>query len=286
MDSPYRGGRGHPGRAAARPDRDDRYVVMGSKALERSGHHVLAYDARGHGSPIGRRQPTPTPTRTSARPRRGAGRARHRPRRPRGRFDGRPHALRLALEQPERVAGLVVITPSYDEDDFGDDDSLPAGTRSAEGLRTAGSRASSRPTATPACPRLARDDAAGHPPAAGRARASRGGRRRASARPALAAVRAVDDLAAISVPTVVVADRDEADPATRWRWGRPTRGDPRRAAGRRGAGQVADRLAGRPALAGHRRGDRRGVSGLTAGRAAPSAGYGDPLARSSASSRA
>ena len=26
-----------------------RYVVMGSKALERSGHRVIAYDARGHG---------------------------------------------------------------------------------------------------------------------------------------------------------------------------------------------------------------------------------------------
>ena len=26
-----------------------RYVVMGSRTLERSGHRVLAYDARGHG---------------------------------------------------------------------------------------------------------------------------------------------------------------------------------------------------------------------------------------------
>src|ERR671939_1970529 len=26
-----------------------RYVVMGSKALERGGHRVIAYDARGHG---------------------------------------------------------------------------------------------------------------------------------------------------------------------------------------------------------------------------------------------
>src|SRR5262245_13240883 len=27
-----------------------RYVVMGSKSLERSGHRVVAYDARGHGA--------------------------------------------------------------------------------------------------------------------------------------------------------------------------------------------------------------------------------------------
>jgi len=31
-----------------------RYVVMGSRTLERSGHRVIAYDARGHG----RRVPT------------------------------------------------------------------------------------------------------------------------------------------------------------------------------------------------------------------------------------
>ncbi|MBA3749191.1 MAG: alpha/beta hydrolase, partial [Solirubrobacterales bacterium] len=27
-----------------------RYVVMGSSALQRGGHRVIAYDARGHGS--------------------------------------------------------------------------------------------------------------------------------------------------------------------------------------------------------------------------------------------
>ena len=34
-----------------------RYVVMGSSALERSGHRVIAYDARGHG----RSSPAPDP---------------------------------------------------------------------------------------------------------------------------------------------------------------------------------------------------------------------------------
>src|SRR5919204_442231 len=35
-----------------------RYVVMGSRALERSGHRVVAYDARGHG----RSAPAPEPS--------------------------------------------------------------------------------------------------------------------------------------------------------------------------------------------------------------------------------
>src|SRR5204862_2037133 len=34
-----------------------RYVVMGSRALERGGHRVIAYDARGHG----RSSPAPDP---------------------------------------------------------------------------------------------------------------------------------------------------------------------------------------------------------------------------------
>src|SRR5204862_7323729 len=34
-----------------------RYVVMGSRALARSGHRVIAYDARGHG----RSTPAPAP---------------------------------------------------------------------------------------------------------------------------------------------------------------------------------------------------------------------------------
>src|SRR4030088_2569420 len=35
-----------------------RYVVMGSRSLERSGHRVIAYDARGHG----RSAPAPDPS--------------------------------------------------------------------------------------------------------------------------------------------------------------------------------------------------------------------------------
>ena len=44
-----------------------RYVVMGSQALERAGHRVIAYDARAHGQSGARRRPAAT-TATSASP--------------------------------------------------------------------------------------------------------------------------------------------------------------------------------------------------------------------------
>src|SRR4029079_6872166 len=99
----------------------NRYVVMGSKALERSGHRVIAYDARGHG----RSDPAPSA---------GAHRCEGlRDDLPRGMDErgieravlagasmGGHTILRLALEAPERVAGLVGIRPAYSEGEFGD----------------------------------------------------------------------------------------------------------------------------------------------------------------------
>ena len=41
---------GNDGRSLSSTDSASRrYVVMGSRSLERSGHRVIAYDARGHG---------------------------------------------------------------------------------------------------------------------------------------------------------------------------------------------------------------------------------------------
>jgi 3-oxoadipate enol-lactonase len=92
-----------------------RYVVMGSRALERSGHRVIAYDARGHG----RSSPAPEPgaytyedlgrdleTVLDAL---GVERAVLA-----GASMGAHTILWLALRAPERVGGLVVITPGYD----------------------------------------------------------------------------------------------------------------------------------------------------------------------------
>lgn len=92
-----------------------RYVVMGSKALERSGHRVVAYDARGHG------QSDPAPARDAygyadlvddllgVLDDRGIDRAVLA-----GASMGAHTAIGAALRAPERVAGLVVITPAFD----------------------------------------------------------------------------------------------------------------------------------------------------------------------------
>src|SRR5690242_15822675 len=98
-----------------------RYVVMGSTALQRSGHRVVSYDARGHG-------------RSS--PARNAGDYTHEQlaldleavldgvglRRAvlAGASMGAHTLLWLALNRPDRAAGLVVITPAYDPHSYDD----------------------------------------------------------------------------------------------------------------------------------------------------------------------
>jgi len=92
-----------------------RYVVMGSSALRRAGHRVVSYDARGHGSS------SPAPSHAAygydelsgdllaLLDELGFERAVLA-----GVSMGAHTILRLALDVPERVAGLAVITPAYD----------------------------------------------------------------------------------------------------------------------------------------------------------------------------
>jgi pimeloyl-ACP methyl ester carboxylesterase len=192
----------------------NRYVVMGSKALERSGHRVIAYDARAHG----RSDPAPSPDAyryedlrddlVGVLDARGVDRAVLA-----GASMGAHTILRLALEQPERVAALVVITPAYDDAEFGDADSLARWDALAEGLRTGGVEGFVEAYGDPGVPdawrdtvlRVVRQRLAAHEHPEALADALR-------AVPRSRPFPSVEALGAIEAPTVVVADRDDADP--------------------------------------------------------------------------
>ena len=88
-----------------------RYVVMGSRHLERNGHRVLAYDARGHGKSAPGDYEYGDLARDLGRMMDAAG------------FDsavlagasmGAHTIVRFALEHPERVTGAVIITPAFE----------------------------------------------------------------------------------------------------------------------------------------------------------------------------
>jgi len=116
-----------------------RYVVMGSRALERSGHRVIKYDARAHG----RSSPAPSPDAytydllgddaLAVLDQRGVDRAVLA-----GASMGAHTLLNLALRHPGRVAGIVVITPAYSADDALEEARLGRWDRLAAGLRSAG----------------------------------------------------------------------------------------------------------------------------------------------------
>ena len=191
-----------------------RYVVMGSKALERSGHRVVAYDARGHG------QSSPALSRDGYTYRdlgldleavldqlslervvlAGASMGAH-------------TLLWLALNAPSRVGGLVVITPAYEPRRVLDARSLERWDALADGLRCGGVEGFVRAYGEPKAPermretvltvirqRLSRHE---HPEAVADA---------LSAVPRSRPFGALAELGLIGVPTAVVASADEADP--------------------------------------------------------------------------
>ncbi len=116
-----------------------RYVVMGSKALERSGHRVIAYDARGHGksSPASRSDAYAYNDLggdlLAVLDALGVSRAVLA-----GASMGAHTALWAALHAPTRVAGLVAITPAFDPGAALDEARLARWDDLADGLRTGG----------------------------------------------------------------------------------------------------------------------------------------------------
>lgn len=190
------------------------YVVMGSRALQRGGHRVVAYDARGHGGS----SPAPSPDAygydalstdlAAVLDELGLDRAVLA-----GGSMGSHTILRLALEQPERVAGLVVITPAYDPVAFEDEARLVRYDALADALRDGGVEgylaaydvgrlplALRGSIATFVRQSIARHE---HPAAV------------ADALRAVPRSRPFEDLHAlerIECPAIVVASRDEADP--------------------------------------------------------------------------
>lgn len=191
-----------------------RYVVMGSRALERGGHRVIAYDARGHGASA----PAPAAgdygyeALASDLLRVMAGRGIERAVLA-GASMGAHTALSAALAQPGRVAGLVVITPAYDPDLHLDDARLEHWDALSDGLRERGVEgflaAYGEPAGDPAWSetilRVVRQRLSAHEHPRAVADALR-------AVPRSRPFGELEELSAISVPVTVVASRDEADP--------------------------------------------------------------------------
>ena len=190
-----------------------RYVVMGSRSLERSGHRVVAYDARGHGASTGPEDPDAydyddlVEDLRAVLDDRGIDRAVLA-----GASMGAHTAVRMALDEPERVAGLVLATPAFDPEEDREA-GLERWDALSEGLREGGVDGFVEAYGDPGVPEQWKEtidkvlrqrlSAHEHPEAVADA---------LRAVPRSRPIEAWDELEAIDVPVVVVASRDEADP--------------------------------------------------------------------------
>jgi pimeloyl-ACP methyl ester carboxylesterase len=192
-----------------------RYVVMGSRVLQRAGMRVIAYDARGHG------RSTPAPRREygyehlsadlgAVLDRAGVSAAILA-----GASMGAHTAVRFALEHPDRVSALALITPAFlpggdpleRERELARWDALARGLREegVEGFVRAYDVGSVAPRWRTTIETVLRQRIAAHeyPDALADA---------LEVVPRSEPFEATADLAALDAPTLVVGSRDEADP--------------------------------------------------------------------------
>jgi pimeloyl-ACP methyl ester carboxylesterase len=188
-----------------------RYVVMGSSALPRAGYRAMSYDARGHGASSAAPEYTYdalTDDLLAVLDDRGIQRAVLA-----GASMGAHTLLRLALDAPERVAGLVPITPAYIPDAVDDPARSERWHALAAGLRSGGVDGFMEAYGEPGVPasmrdtvlqvvrqRLARHE---HPEAVADA---------LDQVPFSRPFESLDELASVVAPTTIVASRDEFDP--------------------------------------------------------------------------
>ena len=190
-----------------------RYVVMGSRALERSGHRVVLYDARGHGQS----SPAPAPEAygygelvldlQAVLDALGIEQAVLA-----GASMGAHTALALTLRAPERVAGLIIITPAFDGRSTSPErlarwDALAGSLRSGgiDGFLDAQGEPTVKPAWRETVIKVIRQRLAGHEHLDAVADAL-------SAVPRSTPFGSLEELRAITAPTAIVASSDEADP--------------------------------------------------------------------------
>ena len=187
-----------------------RYVLHGSRLLAREGFRLISYDARAHGESDpgdGYEYSDLAEDLVSVVESRGIEQAVLV-----GHSMGAATAVRIALERPELVTGLVQITPAYAGEPYRDDAGLAYWDRLAAGLEADGADGFMRAFDPPADERWReavlkftrqRIERHRHPEALGQA---------VRVVPRSAAFDGLDRLAEIDVPALVVGSRDDSDP--------------------------------------------------------------------------